>query len=130
MKIIASNSRVEKLSSAKRALLALRALESLEGTAANRQETIPRCPRADGVRAFPLSFAQERFWFLDQMEPGSVAYNMTEALEIKGPLQVEVLARTFREIVGRHEVLRTRFEVRNGAPVQVIDLDGVIPLET
>ncbi len=130
MKIIASNSRVEKLSSAKRALLALRALESLGDTVANRQETIPRCPRADGVLAFPVSFAQERLWFLEQLEPGSVAYNMTEALQIKGPLQVEAVERAVRDIVRRHEVLRTRFEARNGAPVQVIDVDRVMQFET
>jgi hypothetical protein len=130
MKIIASNSRVEKLSSAKRALLALRALESLGSTAANRQGTIARCPRADGILAFPLSFAQERLWFLDQMEPGGVAYNMTEAIQIEGPLQVAAVERTVRDMVRRHEVLRTRFEARNGAPVQVVDGERGLPLET
>jgi non-ribosomal peptide synthetase component F/acyl carrier protein len=70
--------------------------------------------------ALPLSFAQQRLWLVDQLEPGSPLYNIPVALRIAGPLRPEVLALCFGEIVRRHEVLRTVFADRKGAPVQVI----------
>lgn len=70
--------------------------------------------------AFPLSFAQQRLWFLDQLEPGSSAYNVPIGLRISGALDVEALERSLTEITNRHESLRTVFPVRNGLPVQVI----------
>ncbi|HKH46438.1 MAG TPA: amino acid adenylation domain-containing protein, partial [Thermoanaerobaculia bacterium] len=70
--------------------------------------------------ALPLSFAQERLWFIDQLEPGSPLYNIAAALRVEGPLDSRVLALTLGEIVRRHEALRTVFAVRAGAPVQVI----------
>ena len=125
----ASNSQVDKLSSEKRALLALRALKSQESAVKNRQGAIRRHIRADGLSVFPLSYAQERLWFLDELEPGSVAYNIPMAVRIKGALQVEALERAVNEIVGRHEALRTRFEVHEGKPVQVIEAEQEIKLE-
>jgi len=71
-------------------------------------------------RSLPLSYGQERLWVLDQMEPGNVAYNMPGALRIRGELKVGVLERCLGEIVRRHEILRTTFEVRSGVPVQVV----------
>ncbi len=68
----------------------------------------------------PLSFAQERLWFLDQWEPGSAWYNMAIALRLAGRLAVAVLERSLARVVQRHEVLRTTFEERLGRPVQVI----------
>ncbi len=68
----------------------------------------------------PLSFAQQRLWFLDQLQPGSAAYNMAGALEISGRLDVNVLERSLDEILRRHEALRTTFETLDGQPVQVI----------
>jgi amino acid adenylation domain-containing protein len=68
----------------------------------------------------PLSFAQERLWFIDQLEPGSPLYNIAAALRVEGPLDPGVLALTLGEIVRRHEALRTVFAARSGAPVQVI----------
>ncbi|HEY2738887.1 MAG TPA: condensation domain-containing protein, partial [Thermoanaerobaculia bacterium] len=68
----------------------------------------------------PLSFAQQRLWFIDQLEPGSPLYNMPVALGVEGPLDAGVLALCLGEIERRHESLRTVFGVRNGAPVQVI----------
>jgi amino acid adenylation domain-containing protein len=81
---------------------------------------IRRVPR-DG-RALPLSFAQERVWFLDQLTPGgNLAYNFQVAIRFRGPLDVEILERTLAEIVRRHEVLRTSFPaLAEGRPVQVI----------
>ncbi|MES2936877.1 MAG: non-ribosomal peptide synthase/polyketide synthase [Pseudomonadota bacterium] len=70
----------------------------------------------------PLSFAQQRLWFLDRFEPGTSQYNMPAALRLKGTLHLPALQRTFDAIVGRHESLRTRFEVSaDGQPVQRID---------
>ncbi|MBW8879247.1 MAG: amino acid adenylation domain-containing protein, partial [Acidobacteria bacterium] len=68
----------------------------------------------------PLSFAQERLWFLDQLQPDSAAYNVPAAVRLTGRLDAMALAATLREIVRRHESLRTSFAVRSGRPVQVI----------
>src|SRR6185436_13304193 len=70
-----------------------------------------------------------RLWFLDQLEPGSSAYNMPGAVRVSGALSVEALERAINEIIVRHEVLRTRFEMRDGAPVQVIEAEGALKLE-
>jgi thioesterase domain-containing protein len=68
----------------------------------------------------PLSFAQERLWFLDQLEPGTAAYNIPFAFWITGPLNVSALERSLNEILQRHEALRTTFSSVEGKPVQVI----------
>ena len=73
----------------------------------------------------PLSFAQERLWFLDQLEPGSATYNMPAALRIRGRLDVEALRRSIETIVERHEVLRTTFVSEGGEPVQKIHAPAV-----
>ncbi|MBV8234189.1 MAG: hypothetical protein JO075_00670, partial [Acidimicrobiia bacterium] len=67
-----------------------------------------------------LSFAQERLWFLDQLEPGNPFYNVPIALSLKGPLDIVALERSLGEIVRRHEVLRTTFPAVDGRPVQVV----------
>ncbi|MBZ0167631.1 MAG: non-ribosomal peptide synthetase, partial [Candidatus Omnitrophica bacterium] len=69
---------------------------------------------------FPLSFAQQRLWFLDQYEGGSATYNMTVAMQLRGRIEVDVLERALNEIVGRHETLRTTFRTMDKQPVQVI----------
>ena len=68
-----------------------------------------------------LSYAQQRLWFLDQLEPGSSAYNIGGAVRLEGELDVGALERSINHVVGRHETLRTRFEVEEGEPVQVIN---------
>src|SRR6185436_17413674 len=68
-----------------------------------------------------LSYSQQRLWFLDQLEPGSSAYNMSSGVRLRGRLELEVLEESFREVLRRHESLRTRFGVVNGVPVQLID---------
>jgi amino acid adenylation domain-containing protein len=68
----------------------------------------------------PLSFAQQRLWFLDQLEPGSAVYNVPGALRISGPLDVAALERCFEEVTRRHEALRTVFSKVHGEPVQTI----------
>ncbi len=75
------------------------------------------CPRD---RFLPLSFAQQRMWFADRMEGGETTYHIPVIYEINDALDEEALARTFNEIVRRHEVLRTRFPLRDDVPVQEI----------
>src|ERR1041385_4672952 len=77
--------------------------------------------RADRSEHLPLSYAQQRLWFLEQLEPGSNTYNVPVAVRLSGALEVEVLRQTLQEVVRRHEVLRTRFAEVGGQPVQVID---------
>jgi amino acid adenylation domain-containing protein len=76
----------------------------------------------------PLSFAQQRLWFLWQLDPESPAYNNPKALRIRGPLEVVAVAQTLGEIVRRHEVLRTTFPALQGEPVQRIDPEACLPL--
>src|SRR6185312_11698252 len=88
--------------------------------------TVPLLRRAGvegpgrGSRLLPLSFAQQRLWFLDQLEPGSASYNLPLAVRLKGELRLAVLERTLSEIVRRHEVLRTRFVNVGGEPRQEV----------
>jgi amino acid adenylation domain-containing protein len=79
----------------------------------------PIVPRKRGD-ATPLSFAQQRLWFIDQLEPNNSFYNVPAAVRLSGELDVHALERTVTEIVRRHEVLRTTFASVNGEPVQVI----------
>ena len=79
----------------------------------------PAYERSD-VFILPASFAQERLWFLDQLEPGQPAYNIPVNFRLGGPLHAEALAQALTFIVERHETLRTVFDLRDGAPVQVI----------
>ena len=76
----------------------------------------------------PLSFAQQRLWFLDQLEPNNPRYNLRRAVRLKGHLRSEVLERSLNEIVRRHETLRTSFQVIDNQPVQVITPDITMPL--
>ncbi|MFG2169747.1 amino acid adenylation domain-containing protein, partial [Micromonospora chersina] len=84
--------------------------------------TLPPITLADRGRPLPLSFAQERLWFLAQMDPGSVEYNVPLRIPIDGPLDVPALAAALTALVERHEILRTRLIAGpDGQPVQVID---------
>jgi len=83
--------------------------------------TMPRDPVTGlPVELPPLSFAQQRLWFLDQLEPGSPFYNLPDAVRLTGPLNESVLEQSLNEVVRRHEALRTTFQIVDGTPVQVI----------
>ncbi|PYT07626.1 MAG: hypothetical protein DMF49_07550 [Acidobacteria bacterium] len=88
-------------------------------------ESIPRRPAG---RPAPLSFAQERLWFLDRLGPATPIYNMARALRLRGPLDVAALERGLNEIVRRHEILRTTFAEAAEGPVQVIAPSLVLDL--
>ncbi|HEV7505789.1 MAG TPA: condensation domain-containing protein, partial [Thermoanaerobaculia bacterium] len=107
--------RLDNLSSAKRALL----VETMRRKAALTQhsQTIPRRSQDDLV---PLSYAQQRLWFLHQFQPDSPAYNVGIPLHFEGPLDLSALRRALSEVVRRHEVLRTTFPTAGGLPVQKI----------
>src|SRR5579864_6833390 len=68
----------------------------------------------------PLLFAQERLWFIDQLDPGSAAYNMASAVRFRGRLELPALAASLQAIVRRHEALRTVFTAEQGQPRQAI----------
>ncbi len=74
----------------------------------------------DRNQLLPLSFSQQRLWFLDQLEPNSPVYNIPTAIKLTGPLNIEALEKSIREIVGRHESLRTVFDEKGGKPQQLI----------
>ena len=84
----------------------------------------------DGVDqyVFPMSFAQQRLWFLDQMAPGNPFYNIPLAIPIRHRIDPATLERAINEVVRRHESLRTTFRVIAGEPVQVISQELHIPL--
>ncbi|HJX28444.1 MAG TPA: condensation domain-containing protein, partial [Thermoanaerobaculia bacterium] len=90
------------------------ALRASEGRPARPLAPVPR------KGPLPLSFAQQRLWFIHQLEPGSPLYNLPVVLRVEGRLDPEVLDRALGEIVRRHEALRTVFAAPDGEPVQVI----------
>jgi amino acid adenylation domain-containing protein len=91
-------------------------------------------PSADVIQpiarqgALPLSFAQERFWYLDRLRPGNPDYNCCSLLHVTGPLNVPALEQAINQIIRRHEVLRTIFAEVEEQPVQVILPDQPITL--
>lgn len=110
--------RLDSLSPAKKALLEkLKAAKAGSDTPDSRQ-IIPK--RSNPGRPAPLSFAQQRLWFLDQLEGPGATYNMPSAIELVGPLDIPALEKVFLELCNRHESLRTNFINVNGEPFQVI----------
>jgi amino acid adenylation domain-containing protein len=104
-------------------------------TVAELSTRLPRAgkPSAPLVRQerperLPLSFAQQRLWFLDRLEGSSSEYNMPEALRLRGDLDISALERALDALKGRHEILRTHFGEQDGEPFQIIDREVRIPL--
>jgi amino acid adenylation domain-containing protein len=89
----------------------------------------PALVRADRGGPLPLSFAQQRLWFLDQLDPGSTGHVLPSPMEWRGPLDVAALGAALGAVVARHEVLRTRLVAgADGNPYQVIDPPAPFPL--
>ena len=87
-----------------------------------------RIPLRDRSSAAPLSYAQQRLWFMDQLAPNSAFYNVPVASRLEGSLDVLALQRSLNEIVRRHEVLRSAFPTVAGEPVQVVRPDAAVPM--
>ncbi len=100
-------------------------IEFLAAVKDDRGTAIAPAPRTGPL---PLSFAQQRLWFLDQWQPHSNAYNIPAAVRLEGTLDVAALERSLNEIIRRHEVLRTRFVSIDGQPRQVIEPASALPL--
>jgi len=90
-------------------------------SAGEAEDNRPPLTATDRNVDLPCSFAQQRLWFLDAMEPGTPLYNMPFASRIEGKVDTDKLAAALQAMAGRHETLRTRFEAVNGKPVQRID---------
>jgi hypothetical protein len=109
---------IEGLSDEQRRLLAVR-LENLKaGGKSGPISRLVKQPRAGDV--FPLSFAQQRLWFLDRWEPGAPIYNIPMCFRLRGAVDVGVLEKVVREVQRRHEVFRTRFDWVDERPVQIV----------
>ena len=105
------------LSEAKRALLSRRLKSEVRSPRA--QETITRC--AGEGPAFPLSFAQERMWFVSQLDPDASVYNIPVGMLIRADVDVPTLERAVTEVIRRHEALRTAYRAIDGQVMQVIE---------
>ncbi|HVG59538.1 MAG TPA: amino acid adenylation domain-containing protein [Hyalangium sp.] len=95
---------------------------------AGAQAAPPPLVPVDRRQRLPLSFAQQRLWFLDQLEPGSAAYNMPAAVRLTGALDREALEWALAGVVRRHEALRTTFDSSEGRPFQIIHAELPVPL--
>src|SRR5437764_13205020 len=87
-------------------------------------------PRREPDAVYPLSFDQERLWFLYYLDPGATAYNIDTSTRMEGRLDVAALVRALNEVVRRHEAWRTTFHAVDGRPVQVVhpDLSLSVPV--
>ncbi|MFE2671332.1 amino acid adenylation domain-containing protein, partial [Streptomyces mirabilis] len=98
-----------------------------EPSAAAPPDPIPSAPRAEPV---PLSSAQRRLWFLDDLADGGTEYNTGVALRLRGPLDTPALRRALDRLAARHDSLRTTFATLDGQGVQLIAPEAVLPLRT
>ncbi|MFE9450989.1 non-ribosomal peptide synthase/polyketide synthase [Streptomyces sp. NPDC006739] len=102
--------------------------EAMRRRLAGRAGAARTIPRADRDRPLPLSYAQQRLWFLDRLRPGDPRYNSAVAVRLTGPLDREALQRALDAVVARHESLRTTFEESDGRPAQTVAEAGAVPL--
>mgnify|MGYP001602628699 CR=1 FL=1 len=89
----------------------------------------PAIPRRGAADNLPLALAQERLWFLHQLEPRSAVYNLCQAVRLRGSLDIPALERGLNEIIRRHETLRTNFIATEGSPVQRIAASRTLALQ-
>jgi len=93
-------------------------IHKINSFSSSDREIITPVSRAENI---PLSFAQQRLWFLDRLEPGNPFYNQPTALRLTGELKIDILEQSLREIIRRHEILRTTFTTVATQTVQVIE---------
>ncbi|WP_344681211.1 amino acid adenylation domain-containing protein [Saccharopolyspora taberi] len=98
-------------------------------TGASGREQAPPIPVADRNGPLPLSFAQQRLWFLDQLSPGEATYNVPGMVRLSGAVDLDGLRWALDQVVMRHESLRTRFAGTDDAPVQVVETAGRAGIE-
>ncbi|HEX7242889.1 MAG TPA: condensation domain-containing protein, partial [Longimicrobiaceae bacterium] len=108
-------------------LLALLLEDEGLGAPSQPDAILPRSP--SGEDRLPLSFAQQRLWLADRLEPGSAAYNVPVALRLRGALELRALEGALGEIVRRHESLRTVFAEVDGEPVQTVRAPAPVSIE-
>lgn len=94
-------------------------IEAMQASEEVAAQSIPSLPRSDN-ELLPLSFSQQRLWFIDQLDPGSSAYNMFSAVRLQGQLNISAWEQSIDTIVRRHESLRTTFSAVDGQPFQII----------
>ncbi|RKG95647.1 non-ribosomal peptide synthetase, partial [Corallococcus sp. CA053C] len=112
-----------------RALFESPTVEGLAGRLAGLMGvSAPALTRVSHEGPLPLSFAQQRLWLIDQLEPDSPLYNMPVAVRLDGALRTDVLERALQEVMRRHDALRTTFAQVDGEPVQIIHPEVVLPL--
>ncbi|NEO03891.1 MAG: non-ribosomal peptide synthetase, partial [Moorea sp. SIO3I7] len=104
-------------------------LEYLQQVRQEEHQNLPAISVIPRDENLPLSFAQERLWFINQLEGSTVAYNSPGVLRISGNLNLNALQQALSDIVRRHEVLRTSFQTVNGTPIQVIDPKATLNLK-
>jgi amino acid adenylation domain-containing protein len=100
-----------------------------EAQLGGRQPSVPPLPTSPRTGPVPVSFSQERAWFIQQLNPENVAYNSQSTLRFTGTLDIGALERSLTEIVRRHEIFRTTFPAVQGRPVQVIHPAWPVRLE-
>ena len=83
----------------------------------------------DDLRIEPLSFSQQQIWVIDQIKPGNLAYNLPVGFRLKGELNIEILEKSFNEIIKRHETLRTTFCLIENQPKQLIHPECLIKIK-
>ncbi|MGI9309603.1 MAG: amino acid adenylation domain-containing protein, partial [Gammaproteobacteria bacterium] len=103
---------------------------SLDIAAASGIKPMTPIARCDRNQPLPLSFAQQRLWFLDQLEPGNPVYNVPWATRLDGPLNLQALQLAINDLVARHDTLRTLFSVTMGKPQQSVLGQTEIPIES
>ena len=96
---------------------------------AGKLSQVPPIRPVSRDRNLPLSYAQQRLWFINQLEPDSPAYNIGFGVRLTGALTIASLEQSLKELGRRHEVLRTRIEVKQGEAVQVIEERGEVAVE-
>jgi len=117
-----SEDRIVRLTLQQRAVLEARFMEKRSHAPS---ELIPRLSRAKS--SLPLSFAQQRMWFMEQLTPGTASYNVPSAVQLTGSLDVGALRTSLDALVERHSILRTTYEATGGVPQQMINESIPVP---